>query len=271
MRKLILLALLLSTQGAVAAMDANTVAEINGKPLTKEEFDRRYKDSIQFFKFEVPTKANVLNDIINFELGAQEARRLKFDQDPLVQERMDAVLYQAVVEHHLADKFKSVVNITDKEARDYCRRNPPVRFSHVYVALAPAPLKAEQENANKKIKDAQAALAKGTPFEKVVAQFSEGYSVASGGDTGFVNKMKVDPALYVQARKMKVGEVSGPVRSQLGLHLVKLTAVQDCSSIEIPEWQRMVFDEKRAKILQDYLAGLRAKAKVTINNNLIKE
>jgi hypothetical protein len=33
----------------------------------------------------------------------------------------------------------------------------------------------------------------------------------------------------------------------------------------------MVFDEKRAKILQDYLSTLRSRAKVSVNDELIKE
>lgn len=257
---------------ALAALDANTVAEINGRSLTKDDFERRYKENISFFKYEVPTKANILNDIINFEIAVQEARKMGLDKDPQVQEKMNAVLYQSLIERQLSDKFKGAVDVSEKEARDYCRRNPAVRFNHVFVALKPVSLKAEQDAARKKISEAQAALAKGTPFEKVVAQYSEGFSAASAGDTGFVTRVQIDPALYQEARKLRVGEVSkAPVKSQLGLHLVKLSGVQDCAKIDIPEWQRMVFDEKRAKIFRDYLSELRSKAKVSINNELIKE
>jgi peptidyl-prolyl cis-trans isomerase C len=266
------LALVLMTQGALANVSGSAVAVINGTPLSKEEFDRRYKENIQFFKYEVPTKANILNDIINFEIAVQEARKLGIDKDPQVQERINAVLYQSLVEKQLSDKFKQAVDVSEREAREYCRRNPAVRFSHVYVPLKPVSLKAEEAEATKKIREAQAALNKGTPFERVVAQFSEGYSAGSGGDTGFVTKVQIDPALYAHARRLKVGEVSkAPVRSQLGLHLVRLTAIQNCADINIPEWQRMVFDEKRAIIFRDYLASLRRNAKVSINTELIKE
>lgn len=275
MRKLLMMSvfgLAALAQPLFAAGEKDVVADINGKKISKEDFDRRYKESISNFRYTAPTKANVLNDIVNFEVGVQEAKRLKIDQDPAVVERMNAVLYQSLVEKQLSDKFKNAVDISDKEATDYCKRNPAIRLSHVYVALKPAALKAEEEAANKKIKEAQAALAKGEAFEKVVANFSEGYSVSSGGDTGYVNKMQIDPTLYMEARKMKVGQVgSKAIRSQLGLHLVKLTGIQDCGKINIPEWQRMVFDEKRAKIFEDYLSGLRSKAKVTINEELVKE
>jgi parvulin-like peptidyl-prolyl isomerase len=267
-----LLALVTASGSALAALDASTVADVNGKKISKEEFDRRYKENIQFIKYGPATKANVLNDIINFEIAVQEAKKMGLDKDPQVQERMNAVLYQSLVERQLAEKFKSAVNISDKEAKDYCRRNPAVRISHVYVPLKPASLKAEEQEARKRIQAAREELAKGVKFEQVVAKHSEGASVGSGGDTGYLNKMQLDPAVYAEARKLKVGQVSSaPVRSQLGLHLVKLTGVQDCNSINIPEWQRMVFDEKRAKIFDDYLSSLRSRAKVSVNQELIKE
>ncbi|MGZ3694187.1 MAG: peptidylprolyl isomerase [Bdellovibrionota bacterium] len=268
-----LAAMLLATVSH-AALDKETVADVNGKKITKEDFDRRYKENISFFNYTEPTKANVLDSIIKFEIAVQEAKRLGLDKDPQVKERMDAVLYQSLVDKQLSEKFKGAVDITEKEARDYCQRNPAIRLSHVYVGLKPTALKTEEASARQRIKEAQDALAKGEKFEKVVANYSEGYSASTGGDTGFVTKMQIDPAIYAEARKLSVGQVAkAPVRSQLGLHIVKLTAIQDCNSktMNIPEWQRMVFDEKRVKILDNYLSSLRSKSKISVNDELIKE
>ncbi len=257
---------------AHAAPDPNTVAEINGKKITRDEFDRRYKENIQFFSQSAPTKENVLNDIINFELAVQEAKNLGIDKEPAIQERMNTVLYQAVVERQLAGQFKSVVDVSEKEAKDYCKANPAVRISHIYVPLSISALKAEEEKANEKIKALQSKLGS-TSFEKVVAANDmQGPSSTTFGDIGFANKMQLDPAIYAEARKLSVNEVSKkPVRSKLGLHIVKLTGIQDCGAINIPEWQRMVFDEKRTKIFQDYLSSLRKRGKVSVNEALIKE
>lgn len=256
--------------GAFAATE-NVVATINGKELSKEDFDRRYKENIQVFKFTPPTKANVLNDIISFEVAVQEAKKIGLDKDPQIQDRLNQVLYQALVDAQLSEKFKKVVDVSDKEARDYCRRNPAVRTSHVYVTLKPASLKSEEEAAMKKIKEAQAAIKGGMSFDKAVAKYSEGYATTSNGDIGYQTKVTLDPTYYMEARKLSVGGQSDIVRSQLGLHIIKLTGVQDCNAINIPEWQRMVFDEKRTKIVEEFFSGLRSKAKISINKELIKE
>ncbi len=258
---------------AHAATDPNVVADVNGKKISKEDFERRYKENISFFKFGAPTKANVLNDIINFELAIQEAKKLELEKDPQVQERMNTVLYQALAERQLASKFKSAVEVTEADAKSYCKSNPAVRVSHIYVPLKPAALKAEEAEAYKKMAGLHADLKKGTAFEKVAAKNpDQGISATSGGDTGYASKMQMDPAVYAEARRLSVGGVSSkPVRSQVGLHLVKLTGIQDCAHINVPEWQRMVFDERRSKIFQDYLGSLRARGKVSINQELIKE
>jgi parvulin-like peptidyl-prolyl isomerase len=258
---------------AHAAMDPNVIAEVNGKKLTKEEFDRRYKENIAFFRYGAPTKAAVLNDIINFELAAQEARKEGLEKDPSVQEQMDRVLYQALVEKQLAGKFKSAVDVSEDEAKSYCKKNPAVRIKHIFVPLKPAALKAEESEANKKIKALEGQLAAGKKFDDVVKNNpDQGFSATTGGDTGYATKLQLDPAIYAEARRLSPGEVAKKsVRSQLGLHIVKLIGVQDCNSINIPEWQRMVFDEKRTKIFKDYLESLRDKGHVSINEEAVKE
>jgi parvulin-like peptidyl-prolyl isomerase len=256
-----------------AANTPDVIATVNDKTITKEEFDRRYKENISFFKTGAPTKENVLNDIINFELGVQEAHHLKLENDPAIKERLDSVLYQALVEKQLAGKFKSAVDVSEDEAKSYCKKNPAVRVSHIFVPLKPAALKAEEKEAYAKINKLEAAIKSGKKFETVVKDNpDQGMSVGTGGDTGYATKIQFDPAVYAEARKLSMNEVSKkPIRSQLGLHIVKLTGIQDCNSINIPEWQRMVFDEKRMKIFQDYLSTLRSRAKVSINEEAVKE
>jgi peptidyl-prolyl cis-trans isomerase C len=256
-----------------AANAPDVIATVNDKTITKEEFDRRYKENISFFKYGAPTKQNVLNDIINFELAVQEAHHLKLESDPAIRERLDSVLYQALVEKQLAGKFKNAVDVSEDEAKSYCKKNPAVRISHIFVPLKPAALKAEEKEAYAKINKLEGELRGGKRFETVVKDNpDQGLSVGTGGDTGYANKMQFDPAVYAEARRLNVNETSKkPVRSQLGLHIVKLTGVQDCNTINIPEWQRMVFDEKRTKIFQDYLASLRSRAKVSVNEQAVKE
>ena len=256
---------------ALAAVGSKTVAVIDGLPLSLKEFNRRYNENIKYFKFTPPTKLNVLNDIIKFELGVKEARRLGLHKRKQVQERVNAVLYQSLVDQVLGDRIKRI-RVTDREVGRFCKRYPEIRTSHVYVPLRVTALKAEEREATGKITKAMKELQKGTSFEKVVAKYSEGYATSTGGDIGYQMKDRLDPAYYAAAIKLTQGAYTQkPVRSQYGLHIIKLTGKLPCKDINAADWKRMIYDEKRAKIFNDYLAKLRTKAKVQINYSLLKE
>jgi parvulin-like peptidyl-prolyl isomerase len=257
--------------GAIDPADKDTVAEVNGKKISLKEFERRYNENIKYFKFTPPTKLNVLNDIIKFELGVEEAIKLGLDKDPEIRERMNTVLYQSLIDKKLSERFGKI-EVEEKDVKQYCKRYPELKTSHVYVPVKISPLKAELEAATKKINEAMAELKKGTSFEAVVAKFSDGYATNAGGDIGFQMKDKLDPVYYESSLKLKIGEyTTTPVRSQYGLHIIKLTAIRSCNDINVAEWSRMIYDEKRAKIFNDFLEGLRGKSKVSINYPLIKE
>src|SRR5687768_3455769 len=110
------LAAMMVTTVSQAALDNDTVADANGKKITKEDFNRRYKENISFCNYAEPTEANALDSIIRFEVAVQKAKRLGLDKDPQVKERQDAVLYQALVDKQLSEKFKGAVEISEKEA-----------------------------------------------------------------------------------------------------------------------------------------------------------
>lgn len=274
MKRFLVLALAATTVTPViaySALDKDTVASVNGVKISKEEFNRRYNENIKYFKFTPPTKSNVLNDIIKFELGVMEAKRRGLDKKASIQERMNTVLYQALVEDALSDEFKKI-KVSDKDVENFCKSYPEVRTSHVYVPLRVSPLEAEEKSAREKINSALADLKKGKSFEAVVAEYSDGYATTSGGDVGYQMKDKLDPAYYEAALKLKAGEyTTTPVRSQYGLHIIKLTGRRACSEINVAEWKRMVYDEKRAKVFNDFLQGLRTKANVEVNYEAIKE
>ena len=256
---------------AFAALDKGTIAVIDGKKISTREFNRRYKDNIRYFKFTPPTRENVLNDIIKFELGVKEARRRGLDKDPEIKERMQTVLYQALVDKVLSKRFKKI-EVKDSDVSMWCKKFPEVRTSHVYIPLRVDALESEKKEAFKKAGDALASLKNGTAFEKVVSQYSEGYATAAGGDIGFQMKDKLDPTYYAAATALPIGGTTKTtVRSQFGLHLIKLTGKKSCSEINVAEWKRMIYDEKRTRMFNNFLERLRRKASVQINHGLLKQ
>ncbi|MCW5746093.1 MAG: peptidylprolyl isomerase [Alphaproteobacteria bacterium] len=67
-------------------------------------------------------------------------------------------------------------------------------------------------------------LRAGAPFAAMVQQFSSGASAAAGGDLGWVLPGTLDPAVDAAIARLGVNQVSDPVRTQAGWHILKLLA-----------------------------------------------
>jgi peptidyl-prolyl cis-trans isomerase SurA len=65
-------------------------------------------------------------------------------------------------------------------------------------------------------------IEKGADFAEMAKQYSEDPSGANGGDLGWFKQGELLDSLEKAAARLKVGEVSEPVRSKVGLHLIKL-------------------------------------------------
>jgi peptidyl-prolyl cis-trans isomerase C len=223
------------------------------------------------FSFSAPTRESVLDDMIKRELAIQEAKRLGLENDPEVQERMQNVLYQALLEKQLAKEFESI-NITDEAAKEYYEKYPEIRSSHIFIGLRPDAPKAEVDAAYARMKTIQDVHLKDPSkgFAEVAQRFSEGVAAPMGGDIDYQTKDRPDPTYYSTALALKTpGKISGVVRTQHGLHIIKLTAVRPWANVDRAKIKRLVFDEKRQQVFEKYMADLRKKSKVTIHSDIL--
>ncbi|MDD3237047.1 MAG: peptidylprolyl isomerase [Candidatus Gastranaerophilales bacterium] len=90
-----------------------------------------------------------------------------------------------------------------------------VRASHLLV-------KTEEE-----AKSLREEILEGKDFAQVASEVSMCPSGANGGDLGFFTKGQMVQEFEDAAFSMKVGEVSDPIKTQFGYHLIKLTDTKD--------------------------------------------
>ncbi len=74
------------------------------------------------------------------------------------------------------------------------------------------------------IQDILKKLEEGKTFEQLAKDFSQCPSGESGGSLGEFGKGMMVPAFDKAAFALNVGEVSGPVKTQFGYHLIKRTS-----------------------------------------------
>lgn len=98
------------------------------------------------------------------------------------------------------------------------------RAAHILIEVND---KVSDEQAKAKIAEIQQRLAKGESFEALAKEFSQDPgSAANGGDLGFAGQGVYDPVFETAVYALKQDQVSEPVRTTYGYHLIKLLGVE---------------------------------------------
>jgi peptidyl-prolyl cis-trans isomerase C len=162
-------------------------------------------------------------------------------------------------DHWLTAEVDKSGGVSDKDAETFYKENtekfiqpPEVRASHILVRVPP---ESKPEVVVEKQKAAEAIAArvkKGEDFAKLAKELSEDPSAKeNSGDLNFFGKEQMVPEFSEAAFKMKTGDISEPVRSQFGYHVIKVTDRHDAGTVPL---------EKVKPKLLAYLKGQKVEA-----------
>lgn len=154
--------------------------------------------------------------------------------DSAVAGAVDDATVQAAYEKQVAD-FKPV---------------PEYNASHILV------------DSEEKAKALKAEIDGGADFAELAKANSSDGSAAGGGDLGWFSDGQMVPEFEATVKTLQVGQVSDPVKTQFGWHLVKLTGMRDSTPPALDTVRPQIEDQLRQAALQTKLEALRAAATV---------
>ena len=139
---------------------------------------------------------------------------------------------------------------TEKEARTYFDNNPKefivpekIRARHIFLKKPEDFTREKMEKVRKKIEAIHSRIKAGEDFAEVAKKESQDEATASkGGDLGFLVRKTMSHDFEDAAFKLEVGEVSDPVRTDRGYHLIRVDQ-------RIPEKQ-IKFDDVKDNIIE---------------------
>lgn len=247
-----------------------TVATVNGIEIKRGQLEQAYEQNMMFVSDKVVTKEKVLNDLINREIGIKKAYEGKLNDDPIVKAKMEDVLYHAQISKDLEKKLQGI-NVTDKEAQDYYAKNKEYRTAHILFRVRVVPQKEETEEALKKAMEVYKELqVKPQLWPELANKYSQSSTASSGGDLGYLPTVKLAPEYAKAINEKKVGFITPPVRTQFGYHVIKVLGVHEWKDVDPALYKKIVYDQKRDKILEEYFETQRKSAQVKINKDLLK-
>lgn len=108
----------------------------------------------------------------------------------------------------------------------------------------------------------------GTDFAELAQQHSEGSESVMGGDLGFMRKDELLAPLARSLESMRMGDVSRPVESELGIHILKLEKIIPGEPLPFDEVKDTIknnlFQRKTRDIRGEWLSSLKDKAYIEI-------
>ena len=268
----IIFSLLFSLSVSAQNKDAEAVvATVNGVEIKKGQLDQAFEQNLMFVSDKVVTKEKVLNDIINREIGIKKAKEANLQNDPIVKTKMEDVLYHAQISKDLEKKLQDI-KVEDKEAQDYYQKNKEYRTAHILFRIRVVPEKEEVEEAIKKALEVYKQLqAKPQMWPELANKYSQSSTAPAAGDMGYVPAVKYAPEYFKAINGKPNGYISPPTRTQFGIHIIKVLGVKEWKEVDPALYKKIVYDQKRDKILEAYFAEGRKNAQIKIvNKDLLK-
>ncbi len=249
---------------------AQVLARVGNDVITLQQFQQRYQQ-VKKQTINPPLPRVFLRDYIRFEMGVQEAQRRGIENDPAVREAIRKDLYKGLLNKALGEKIEHI-HVTQAEMRNYYAKNPEIRSSHILIQFRPNATPSQIAAARKRADEIyEKVIHSHRPFSQLVKLYSDdNLSKATGGDIGYQNRITVVPSYYNELLKLKVGQISPPIRTQYGFHIIKETGRLSYAAANKAQIRAAVFDQKRKIYFNEFFRSIARRYPVTLNEKLVK-
>ncbi|MEK6558558.1 MAG: peptidylprolyl isomerase [Planctomycetota bacterium] len=259
------------------------VATVNGENITQKEVDKIFKRfGNQIGEDQIPAVTKqILDGLITQKILLQfikdnkieasqaevDAELNKIREDVKVNPALKDKTLEEVLESHggsIDDMKKDIIislslekyfgkGLDDQKVKAYFEQNKAaydgteVKASHVLIDTRQMKTDAELSQAKEKINKIKAEVDAGKDFAEAAKQYSDCPSKERGGDLGFIKrKGQVVEPFAAKAFELKAGEVSAPIKTNFGYHIIKVTEIKKGTDVN--------FDDIKADVKQDMMS-----------------
>jgi peptidyl-prolyl cis-trans isomerase SurA len=214
------LGIVFSTHLSAQEKASPTILSIAGENISKAEFERVFKkNNNKETTFDKKSVNDYLNLYINYKLKVKESIQLGMDTAKSFVDELSGYRKQ-LAQPYLVDK--EVTEFLLKEA--YNRMKTDVRASHILIKVSPDALPKDTLEAYNKAVKIRTEILKGADFTAIAKVKSDDPSAKeNGGDLGFFTALQMVYQFESAAYNLKTDELSMPVRTRFGYHIIKVT------------------------------------------------
>jgi peptidyl-prolyl cis-trans isomerase C len=263
--------LFLSISGLSQAQDSaksakdpaqEVLAVVNGEPLTQLHYDQfieQYTPQVRTMAEQ--DKGRFMRELVLQELLAQEGKKQKLDQDPEIQSRLHTQMNNTIARAVVQKSVEENSSITDAKLKAHYEANKSsykegetITASHILVKTEPEAKALLEE------------LKKGKDFAELAKEKSTGPSAPQGGSLGSFGRGRMVPDFEKAAFALKAGEVSQPVKTQFGWHVIKVTEHTEGKQQDFEQAKEEIRKALVTDYIQEMIQELQNKAAIEIKN-----
>ncbi len=234
-------------EGEKAPEQPKILARVDGIDITEAEVLQFLQgmgaQAMMFYGTEQGQKM-ILDEIISLRLFALDAAAKKLDETEEFKTSLENIRRSLLANADVREIVKDV-KVTEDNAKkfydehlnEYFKKPEQIRASHILIS--------DDVNSVDIIADIQGALSNGVSFDELAEEFSlDPGSAANGGDLGeFPRGVMVKEFEEAAFNLQNVGDISEPVKTQFGWHIIKLDE-------KIPE-STIKFDDVKEQIIHN--------------------
>jgi peptidyl-prolyl cis-trans isomerase C len=238
-------------------------AVVNGVAIPEQRLDLRVKIVTSQGQPDTPElRKAVREDLVSVEIMTQEAVKKGLDKQAEVAQQLELAKQSVLVSAYVQDYLKSHP-VSDQAVSDEYNKwkaslgDKELHVRHILVD-------SEQE-----AKEIAARLKKGgknNTFEKLAQKSKDAGSREHGGELGWVPVGKISETFvkpFAEALTgLKKGEVSEPVESKFGWHIIEIEDERDLKAPTLEEMKPQITQRLQQREVKDMVADLRSKAKI---------
>lgn len=230
-------------------MDKDKIlAKVNGKNITGEDYNifiNSLNPDLRKHLLNTEKNKEVIDELIHQELIYQDAKDKGLDKEEDFQKVLEKAKKSLLLNYYLG-KMLSDIAITDKEIEDFYKVHkdhfttpPTVRASHILVE----DLEKAQEIYNK--------IVNGADFSLEAKKNSTCPSKNKGGDLGNFSRGQMVKEFEDAAFSMNVGDISKPIKTEFGYHIIKLTGKNPSKEVSLEDAKDHIIKDIRRQKEQD--------------------
>jgi peptidyl-prolyl cis-trans isomerase C len=263
--------------------DKKVLVRVGTKTMTKADLEARiaalppqYQEALKGAQ----ARRNFLDVYVQAQLFAYGAKEEKIDKEPAVAAQIDDQVSGLLAQAFVSRKLSKAGPVTQEDIKKYYEENKAqlvnpttAKVQHILIKLEDGAKPEEAAAALAKAEMIKKALNGGADFNTLAKEHSDDTETKeNGGDLGYFSQQQMVPEFSEPVFKMKTGDISSPIKSPFGYHVVKVNDRKEGKTMDLaeatPVIESTLMKMKQQKILEAEFERLKKKYKVVIADEL---